>query len=193
MNGWEPLLLRISDGLSTENLDAMKFLCRNDIGKKRLEGIRSGIQLFQCLSEMNKVGANDTDFLRSLLTNIKRPDLVDLLDTFDKFGPGPVEDLPDPKEQEKLNIATEVIVDNVGKNWRMYGRKLGVSDTKLDHIREKHPFDLKEQVVDLLREWCRSRKAEARVEGLIKALRDCSLNYTADKVEQKLSEKMTAQ
>ncbi|XP_018619109.1 FAS-associated death domain protein [Scleropages formosus] len=193
MSGWEPVLLRISEGLSPDNLEAMKFLCRNDIGKKRLETIKSGIQLFQCLSEMNKVGARDTAFLRALLEDIQRPDLVDLLEKFDRCGPPGSGELPDAKEQEKLNIATEVIVDNMGRDWRMFGRKLGISDARLDHVREKHPFNLKEQVVELLREWRAMRKAEARVEALIEALRACRLNLTADLVEKEVSERNVTQ
>lgn len=86
----------------------------------------------------------------------------------------------------KLNIATEVIAENLGKNWRKLGRKLQVSDVRLDSISTRHSTDLEETAVELLKEWRRSKGAEARTEELIRALRDCQFNLTADRVEDKL-------
>ena len=80
-----------------------------------------------------------------------------------------------------------MIADHLGKNWRKLGRKLGLTDPKLDSIYQKHPTDLEETALELLKWWRKSRKAEARVEDLIKALRECQLNLTADKVEDKLA------
>lgn len=58
----------------------------------------------------------------------------------------------------KLDIATKVITDNLGRKWRAYGRKLGLPEAKLDHISQKHPNDLEEQMVELLKEWQKCRK-----------------------------------
>lgn len=69
----------------------------------------------------------------------------------------------------------------------MYGRKLGIKDAKLDHIREKHPYNLQEQVIELIQEWRKMHGAKARAEDLIQALRKCNLNLTADLIGQKLS------
>ncbi|XP_036400283.1 protein FADD [Megalops cyprinoides] len=186
MDPFSPVLLKISEGLTADNVEAMKFLCPG-VGKKKLEKINSGIQLFQCLREMNKIGADNTEFLRQLLTHIKRDDLVDILDNFESCGAGPQDDQPEPEEQRKLDIAVDVISEHLGRNWRMYGRKLGITDSRLDHIREKYPFDLQEQVVELLREWRKLKKAEAKVDALISALRLLNLNFTADLVEKELS------
>lgn len=86
----------------------------------------------------------------------------------------------------KLDIATDVIADNLGRNWRKLGRKLGLTDVKLESISKRHPTELDRTVIELLREWRKNRGAEARIEDLIKALRDCEFNLTADKVEGKL-------
>jgi len=80
----------------------------------------------------------------------------------------------------------EVIAANLGKNWRKLGRRLRVSDVKLESISKRHPTDLEETAVELLKEWKKSRGAEAQTEELIKALRDCQFNLTADKVEDRL-------
>lgn len=91
----------------------------------------------------------------------------------------------------KLDIATKVITDNLGRKWRAYGRKLGLPEAKLDHISQKHPNDLEEQVVELLKEWRKMQKAEAKTDTLIQALRSCDQNYTADLIQTEL-EKLKA-
>lgn len=87
---------------------------------------------------------------------------------------------------EKINCATEVIIKELGRKWLQYGRKLGISEAKLDGIEEKHPRNLEEKVRELFKEWRKMRKSEAKVDELIKALRACDLNYTADIVNKKV-------
>ncbi|KAJ8340540.1 hypothetical protein SKAU_G00351730 [Synaphobranchus kaupii] len=177
----------ISSDLSPENVEEIKFLCP-DIGKKRLENIKSGIQLFQCLREMEKIGPDNTQFLRYLLNTIKRADLLEILSNFEKYGAGPEQIQLDPNERAKLDIATDVLSEQLGKHWRRFGRKLGITDAKLEHISAKHPNDLREQAVGLSCEWQKMRGAEATVDDLIKALRACDFNLTADLLTRKLWE-----
>lgn len=86
----------------------------------------------------------------------------------------------------KITCATEVIVQQLGRKWLQYGRRLGIAENRLEGIQEKHPRNLEEQVRELFKEWKKMRKAEARVDELIRALRSCDLNYTADVVEREL-------
>uniref|UniRef100_A0A3Q1GPP7 Death domain-containing protein n=1 Tax=Acanthochromis polyacanthus TaxID=80966 RepID=A0A3Q1GPP7_9TELE len=90
------------------------------------------------------------------------------------------------KSPSKLDIAAEVIVENLGRNWRKLGRKLGLTDVKLESISKRHPTDLEETAVELLKEWRKSKGAEAETKYLIAALRACQQNLTADKVEDRL-------
>ncbi|XP_042337036.1 FAS-associated death domain protein-like [Plectropomus leopardus] len=92
-----------------------------------------------------------------------------------------------PPSSAKLDTATDVIAENLGRNWRKLGRKLGLTDVKLESISRRHPTELDETVRELLKEWRKSRGAEARAEELIKALRACEFNLTADKVEDRLA------
>lgn len=73
------LLLEISDQLSPDHLENLKFLCRDLIGKRNLEKIQSGINLFQRLMEFNKVTPENTEYLCELLIQVKRPDLSEKL------------------------------------------------------------------------------------------------------------------
>ncbi|XP_044052673.1 protein FADD [Siniperca chuatsi] len=180
------VLLEISNQLSSEQLDQMKFMCRDMIGKRELEKISTGRQLFQVLTERGRLGADNTDWLCQLLKLIQRQDLSDQLNGFERQS-GNTDNQPDEAEKVKLDVATEVIAENLGRNWRKLGRKLGLNEVKLESISKRHPTELEETVVELLKEWRKSRGAEARTEELIKALRACQHNLTADKVEDRLS------
>lgn len=93
-----------------------------------------------------------------------------------------------PPASAKLHIATEVIAENLGRAWRKLGRKLHLTDVKLDSISKRHPTELDETAVELLKEWRKNCGAEARTEELLEALRACDLNMTADKVEKSLAD-----
>lgn len=88
----------------------------------------------------------------------------------------------------KLATATEVIAENLGRSWRRLGRKLGLSEVKLESIAARHPTELEETAVEVVKEWRKIRGPGARVEDLIQALRACDFNLTAHKLELRLSE-----
>ncbi|XP_040002618.1 protein FADD [Xiphias gladius] len=180
------VLLEISNQLSTEQLENMKFLCRHVIGKKDTEKIRAGVTLFQFLTERGRLGEDNTEYLSELLKKIQRLDLSEKLNSFES-QPGYTDNQADETEKAKLDIATEVIAENLGRAWRKLGRKLGLTDVKLESIYRRHPTELEETVVELLKEWRKSRGAEAQTKELLEALRACQYNLTADKVEDKLA------
>nr|XP_020509480.1 FAS-associated death domain protein [Labrus bergylta] len=184
------VLLDISNSLSASELEQIKYLCKDDIGKRDLEKIDSGLKLFQLLTQRNKLGADNTEHVCGLLRTIQRPDLSEKLQNFDCERENSENQPPEP-EREKLGIATEFISESLGRGWRKLGRKLGLKETKLESISLRHPTDLEETTVEMLKEWRKSRGAEARTDDLIKALRACGLNLTADKIEEKL--KLTCQ
>lgn len=75
-----------------------------------------------------------------------------------------------------------MIVKTLGTSWRKFGRKLGLSEVQLASIIRKHPTDLMELAEELIKVWRKTKPHEGEKE-LIKALRDCDLNLTADNVE----------
>ncbi|TNN52348.1 FAS-associated death domain protein [Liparis tanakae] len=178
------VLLDISNQLAQTQLEDMKFLCRDFVGKRELEKITSGTQLFQVLTERGRLAAGNTQFLSQLLTRIHRSDLSDKLDNFES-GAGSSDDQPNAAERAKLDLATEVIAENLGRNWRKLGRKLGVTEAKLDSVATRHT-DLDETARELLKVWRKSRGAEARTSDLVAALRACQFVLTAEKVEERL-------
>ncbi|GCC46604.1 hypothetical protein chiPu_0030828 [Chiloscyllium punctatum] len=86
------LLNNLSQSLSRDNVDSLKFLCREMIGKRRLEAMASGLQLFQQLEELNLLGPDNTDTLSGLLSAIQRHDLQQQLDAFQQRGQEPQAD-----------------------------------------------------------------------------------------------------
>ncbi|CAL1590380.1 unnamed protein product [Knipowitschia caucasica] len=173
------LLLRLSSALSAEQLESLKFLCKDHVGKRDLEKCSTGIKLFQILTERAKLGPDNRELLGRMLSEV-RPDLRDQL-----LGSCRTED---PGEQrDELDAATEVLAENLGNQWRKLGRKLGLSEVKLSSISRAHPVDLEETALELIRQWRALRGDQATVRALVQALRDCELNRTADTLEDTLS------
>ncbi|NXJ92570.1 FADD protein, partial [Corythaixoides concolor] len=180
MDPFLTLLHSFSLSFSDRELSSLKFLCQQEIGKKKLESVRSGGELFSILLEQQLIASDKVSFLEGLLESIKRKDLVSQLKQF--VEEGQVNDPDDqPDEHEK---PIEVICENVGRDWKMLIRKLGISEVKIDRIVAAIPFNLYEQLLQSLREWRKLKGKDAKVTDLIKALRGCKMNLVADKVEQ---------
>lgn len=174
------LLLEISDGLSADQLARLKFLCAGDIKKRQQEQCTTGHQLFRLLTEKGKLGPDNTEFLSRLLNDIDRSDLRDKLHRFP--GTRPLH----TGHRDQLDHAAEVLSKSLGRNWRKLGRKLGLTEVKLDSISQKHPSDLEETAVELVRQWRSCSGEQATVQALVQALRDCEFNRSADTVEDAL-------
>ncbi|XP_068174077.1 FAS-associated death domain protein [Antennarius striatus] len=181
------VLLSISDELSPDELSKLKFLCVPLIRKRDRESIDTGSKLFQKLTETGSLAPDRTERLSELLAEIRRPDLVQKLTQFRTTASHP-DNQPDERERARLDVATEVVSQNLGRQWRKLGRKLGLSEPKLESVSQRHPTDLEETAVELLKEWRRLRGAQAQTDELLGALRACEYNLTADKVEDRLAE-----
>ncbi|KFQ49929.1 Protein FADD, partial [Pelecanus crispus] len=180
MDSFLTLLHSFSLSLSDSELSSLKFLCREKIGKRKLEAVQSGKELFSILLEQQLITSSRVSFLEALLQNIKREDLVSQLKQFVEEGEVRApDDQPDAHEKP-----IEVICENVGRDWKMLMRKLGISEVKMDRIVTANPFNLQEQLVQSLREWQKWKGRDAKVTDLIKALRGCNMNLVADMVEQ---------
>ncbi|XP_072448925.1 FAS-associated death domain protein isoform X3 [Chiloscyllium punctatum] len=172
------LLNNLSQSLSRDNVDSLKFLCREMIGKRRLEAMASGLQLFQQLEELNLLGPDNTDTLSGLLSAIQRHDLQQQLDAFQQRGQEPQAD------SGNLNVAFDIICNELGNEWRMFARKLGHKEALLQQIEYKHPRNMREQIQQSLIEWQKREREQATVDKLLSALRSCKLNMVADSVEE---------
>lgn len=181
------LLHKFSINLSEKELDELKFLCREKIGKRKLESVKSGVDLFTFLLEMKEISLDHLDGLRRLLSDIKREDLVEQLDAFTENGLHDAGDQPDPREREQLAAAFNVICDNVGRNWKNLIRQLKVPEARIDGITAAYPLQMREQLMQSLKEWQKRKGANANVAELLAALQDTKMKLVADIVEEELS------
>uniref|UniRef100_A0A8B9EI89 FAS-associated death domain protein n=1 Tax=Anser cygnoides TaxID=8845 RepID=A0A8B9EI89_ANSCY len=179
MDPFLTLLHSFSSSLSAGELRDLKFLCQDKIGKRKLESVQSGAELFNFLLEQQVISSHNVDFLKTMLMAIKREDLTTRLEHFVEEGEANVPD-------DQPDSTADIICENVGRDWKMLVRKLGFSEVKMDRIIAANPLNLKEQLVQSLREWQKWKGKDAKVTDLTKALRDCNMNLVADLVEQKL-------
>ncbi|NXL88156.1 FADD protein, partial [Alectura lathami] len=174
------LLNFLSSRLSDGEVKELKFLCQDKIPKRKLESVQSGRELFNFLLEQQLIARHDLDLLKKLFKEIKREDLISRLEQFIEEG-----EANDPDDQPDANEKPiEVICENVGRDWRMLMRELGLAEVKMERIMAASPFNLREQLVQSLREWQKWKGKDAKVADLIRALRVCKKNLVADMVEQ---------
>ncbi|XP_025890541.1 FAS-associated death domain protein [Nothoprocta perdicaria] len=186
MDPFLSLLHSFSSGMTESEVGSLKFLCRDKIPKRKLEGVRSAVDLFALLLEQRAITENDVDLLVTLLRAIKRLDLVEQLEQFVEEGEANASGQPDPNEKRLQKAAFDVICENVGKDWKRLMRCLGLPEVRIDNIEEAEPKKLSQRVFKSLREWQKWKGKDAKVDDLIKGLRACHLNLVADRVEQKL-------
>ncbi|XP_042669928.1 FAS-associated death domain protein [Centrocercus urophasianus] len=188
MDPFLALLNSLSACLSASELHDLKFLCQDKIGKRKLESVQSGRELFNFLMEQQLISSHNVDLLKTMFKSIKREDLVLRLEHFIEEGEASAPDeRPDMKERRLQKVVIEVICENVGRDWRRLMRKLDLSEVRIERIEEDNPRNLREQLVQSLREWQKLKGKDAKVTDLIKALRDCNMNLVADIAEEKLS------
>ena len=70
-------LLNISNMLSSQDLELLKFLCEIDVPSARMERVRSGTDLFNALEERGKLAAKNLGFLVDILRSIGRHQLIE--------------------------------------------------------------------------------------------------------------------
>ncbi len=92
------MLLAISDKLTEDNVTSLKFLCP-EVGKKRLEKVNKGIDLFEYLIERAAIGPYNTELLRNHLNHIGQTVLLNIIDDYERGVTGNPADVPDANER----------------------------------------------------------------------------------------------
>lgn len=109
------ILLEISNQLTKDQLEGIKFLCRDVVGKREQEKIDSGSKLFQSLTERGKLGVDNKEYLCRLLQEIQRHDLSDKLKHFVGRPDSPNSQ---PDEKETGNTMKYVALKGHGAKFR---------------------------------------------------------------------------
>ena len=81
-SNYRTFLLRISENVTLENLEKLKFLCSDDIEEGELEKIILPLQLFKALEKRELITIDNLSFLQELLANVKCFQSVTEIDDF---------------------------------------------------------------------------------------------------------------
>ena len=78
------LLYEISEELGTKDLESLKFYARNEFGlsKKQMDGISSGLDLFNVLEREGTLHPPDVTELQNLLQAIGDEELMELVEKY---------------------------------------------------------------------------------------------------------------
>ncbi|CAI9600884.1 unnamed protein product [Staurois parvus] len=188
MDDFNVMLLRIAGKLSDTDLNSMKFLCQDKIPRKKMETIKSPTDLFIKLMELTEISKDNLNFLTELLQHAHRHDLAKEVKEFHEPSLSREEtSIEEEPEEDQLGQAFDIICENVGKDWKMLMRTLGVTDSTMEHVVYANPYNLREQIRQCLREWKQKKRENANVSALIKALEKCRMKLA---VAEKLCEKL---
>ncbi|XP_028393150.1 malignant fibrous histiocytoma-amplified sequence 1 homolog [Dendronephthya gigantea] len=91
------------------------------------------------------------------------------------------DEIPDCIVEEDL---FDTIALSVGTDWTYLARTLGTKLVRVNSIKEEKRGNIREQAVEMLREWKQRLGSEAKVKVIITALRKMKLNEVADSVVQ---------
>ena len=84
ISDYRKFIFSLCEEISTNNLDSMKFLCRDVLTTRELEAIENSATDFVAfLEQREELGSDNFDLLKDLLTQIKREDLVQKLKDFE--------------------------------------------------------------------------------------------------------------
>ncbi|KAB1251558.1 FAS-associated death domain protein [Camelus dromedarius] len=126
------------------------------VGKRKLERVQSGLDLFSVLLETERAELGAHRAAARAARSLRRQDLLRRLDDFEAGAragrrrrsevlPVWLDRARSTSREERdsdcadLRAAFDIICDNVGKDWRRLARQLKVSDAKIDAIEEKYP------------------------------------------------------
>lgn len=136
MDPFRVLLHSVSADLSSGELTELKFLCQGLVGKRKLERVQRGHELFEVLLEQKDLEAEHTGLLRDLLASLRRHDLLQRLDDFEAgaaagaaqeaagerggpaAGAGPVRPSVDSKSLGSCSLPG-VLGTTLGQEWQM--------------------------------------------------------------------------
>ncbi|KAM8939154.1 FAS-associated death domain protein [Pelodytes ibericus] len=186
MDDFSVMLLNIAARLDDKELKDLKFICRDKISKKKMEQIKSGTDLFTSLLELNEISNDNLVHLIKLLKLIKREDLVKDVVSYQTGSVNPTIESEIP-ERNELDQAFDILCDNIGSNWKMFMRRLGISDVILDRAMADYPCSMYEQQMQSLREWRKKKGDSANVSELVNALNRCNMKLIADILTEELN------
>lgn len=175
---YRKMLVDLDRCLRPNELEAMKYLCSNEIPLRRREEISRALSLWEVLEEKELLSALDTRFLKTLIRDAAsgRDDLISIITAYEQ------QSATSKVSYAGLSKDIDLVVESINyKKWRTLARRLGLSDQVIDNLAEKYQNNIQEQVHHALILWSKGENVSR--ESLITALKSCEMNMTAHKIE----------
>lgn len=147
----------------------MKFMCDVHISKSRMETINDAIELFEELMSRLIIRFDKTDELRNLITKCtnNKVELIEKIDQFEKSeclqntyqnSSSTQEDrdqcpLQVQTRKQDLKREIQLLVDNLGKNWKFFIRHLDVPESELELKLQQNQSNIKEAIYACFYYW----------------------------------------
>ena len=83
---YRSFLLDLGRKFKEVHLEELKFVLKDVIAARKMEGLRQPIDVFSALEECGRLGPNNLGELRGYLDAIKRADMIEMLDEYEDAG-----------------------------------------------------------------------------------------------------------
>ena len=173
---FKALLLKISNKLSSDNLKDLKHLLKDEIPASKMEMATQGTDIFQALSERNLISQENIGLLKQLMDLIDRQDLAREITEYEEKGA--LFSGADKKihtEADLNAVMLRKLAAEVGKDWKMLARHLGLSEPDIEQIQHANMGDLHEASYKAIVHWQKNQGPKATVASLRRALTEMKL------------------
>ncbi|XP_072021614.1 FAS-associated death domain protein-like [Amphiura filiformis] len=163
------------DQIGPSILEDIKFCCGNIDGfsASDLESIKSVTHLYKKLQQLDMLSIDNTKDLKDILSSCNLVACVKRLERYENGGAQSVQPVQQPHsqgygdrhssvppnirhadgpiiqpEQADLSEAFDIIVENIGRDWRRLARRLPgrkITETEIEVLTDRHSRDLREQ------------------------------------------------
>ncbi|XP_072165372.1 FAS-associated death domain protein-like [Diadema setosum] len=194
----------IGSSLTQGQVDTFKFLCKDLPGFTQydMDEIQDGVALMTKLEELDALSKDKVDFVTSVLDYVQRKDLENKLRDYGlrylggrhpgTSAAGGIVTAPTSANNTAYSMQNvgidlsrefDIIVENIGRDWRQLARKMRLTEVDIQCITEENIRNLREQSRQCLYLWQTRNPHTANRDTLVNALRQCKMNYIADIVE----------
>ncbi|CAG5121212.1 unnamed protein product [Candidula unifasciata] len=173
------MIIKLGRLIKTDELNTLKFLCKDIIPAKLREKITTTEALFEALEERRKVLPGDQTFLRELLQDglQGRVDVLEVVEEYERGG------LCSPDvdsvrfsglQIEDFTQEVQFLKDNIGREYKSFLRRLGVKECHIDQKEIEYPRNIQEIIHQCIRQWIHDHRDWQRdqvLEAVVKVLR----------------------
>ncbi|XP_046584738.1 FAS-associated death domain protein-like [Haliotis rubra] len=183
------MILNLSNMIRPEEVQSMKFLCKDFIKAGQRDKIKDFLELITILEERKEISSEKIEFLNYLLENATKG-RRDVFDAVHEYQPRDetVDAIPEyPAQRDytnpELRQPIELLKRKLGRDWRFFVRNLGVDDFDIDNLADAYPRDVKEQIHRAIKIYLNEKRERSSKQDLIDACKKVKRMDLARKLE----------